>query len=108
MAKLKKRFRILEADLSRSKDDGQLFHDGPARFTVRIHRGHSSERERIDTIVHEALHIGDLRMPERKVRHLAAVITDALWRQGYRRSSQKGNATAGSNTTGGVAMRRRS
>lgn len=85
MKPIKKKFKIVEADLTKDKDDGQLYHVSPRVFKVVIHKKHRSERERLDTVIHECVHIGDLRAPERKVRHMSAIITEALWRQGYRR-----------------------
>jgi hypothetical protein len=85
MKKPKKKFKIVESNLSKDKDDGQLYHEGSKKFTIVIDKNHRSERERMDTLVHECLHVGDLRASERKVRHMAAIITEALWRQGYRR-----------------------
>jgi hypothetical protein len=83
--KPKKKFKIVEADLKKYKDDGQLYHVGAKLFKIVIDKKHRSERERMDTLIHECVHIGDLRASERKVRHMSAIITEALWRQGYRR-----------------------
>lgn len=85
MSRPKKKFKIVESDLTKDRDDGQLYHVGSNKFKIVINENHRSERERMDTLVHECIHVGDLRMSERKVRHLAAIITEALWRQGYRR-----------------------
>jgi hypothetical protein len=52
---------------------------------IRIDRKHRGERSRLNTLVHEALHIGDMEISEAKVRHLTAVVVEALWRQNYRR-----------------------
>jgi len=84
-AKPKKKFKIVEADLKEYKDNGQLYHIGAKLFKIVIDNKHRSERERMDTLIHECVHIGDLRASERKVRHMSAIITEALWRQGYRR-----------------------
>jgi hypothetical protein len=80
-----KKFKIVESDLKKDRDDGQLYHVGARKFKIVIDKNHRSERERLDTLVHECLHIGDLRATERKIRHMAGIITEALWRQGYRR-----------------------
>ena len=85
MKKQPKKFKITERDLRKDKDDGQLYHISSRKFKIVINENHRSEKERLDTVVHECIHIGDLRAPERKVRHMAAIITEALWRQGYRR-----------------------
>jgi hypothetical protein len=83
MAKIKKRFTIRETNLS--ADWGQAEPMGGNRFEIRIDKKHRSERSRCNTLVHEALHIGDMDLSEAKVRHLTAVVVEALWRQNYRR-----------------------
>jgi hypothetical protein len=37
--------------------------------------------------VHEALHLGDWKAPEKKVDRISRKIADVLWSQGYRRTS---------------------
>lgn len=83
MAKIKKRFTIKETNLS--ADWGQAEPLGGNRFVIRIDRKHRGERSRLNTLVHEALHIGDMDISEAKVRHLTAVVVEALWRENYRR-----------------------
>ena len=43
------------------------------------------EDERIDTMVHEFLHVACPNMPEGEVARAATLIADNLWKQGYRR-----------------------
>jgi len=51
----------------------------------------ASEKERLNTLVHEGIHIGDWMadrkkdLTEREVNILAENIVDVLWQQGYRR-----------------------
>lgn len=47
-----------------------------------------TERERLRVTVHEALHLGDWKAPERKVNRISRQIADLLWSQGYRRISK--------------------
>lgn len=42
-------------------------------------------RQRLEVIVHEALHLADWSMSEVKVNNRAKFITEVLWRQGYRK-----------------------
>jgi len=86
MAKTKKRFTIKETNLA--ADWGQAEALGGNRFVIRIDRKHRSERSRLNTLVHEAAHIAAMDTSEAKVRHLTAVIVEALWRQNYRRVLQ--------------------
>ena len=57
-------------------------------YRIRINPKHYSERSRLNTTVHEALHAGDWDMPEKKIRTLTAYVVDVLWQQGYRRVIQ--------------------
>jgi hypothetical protein len=84
MAKIKKRFTIKETNLS--ADWGQAEPLGGNRFVIRIDRKHRGERSRMNTLIHEAVHIADMDgLSEAKVRHITAVVVEALWRQNYRR-----------------------
>jgi hypothetical protein len=85
MAKIKKKVRVVEADLTAEDCWGEAEPMGGNRYEIRIDRKHRTERSRLNTVVHESLHCGDMDMPEAKVRHLTAVVVDTLWRQGYRR-----------------------
>ena len=81
----RKKFRIIEEDLTDSDDWGQTNKTGSNSYEITIDKNHETERDRLDTLVHEALHVADWYMSERKVVSLAKIVTDALWRQGYRR-----------------------
>ena len=85
MAKTKKKLKIVEADLTAKDCWGEAKPLGGKRYLIRIDPDHKTERSRLNTLVHEALHCGDMELPEGKVRHLTAVVVEALWRQGYRR-----------------------
>jgi hypothetical protein len=41
---------------------------------------------RLDTLIHELLHAANQRKTEATVERLAAILTDALWRDGWRRN----------------------
>lgn len=85
MAKTKKKLKIVETDLTAVDCWGQAKPLGGKRYLIRIDPDHKTERSRLNTVVHEALHCGDMELPEGKVRHLTAVVVEALWQQGYRR-----------------------
>lgn len=85
MPKLKKKIKIVEMNLNKDKDLGQAEPTGSNKYEIRIHDDHKTERSRLNTVVHEALHCGDFDMSERKVRELTAVVVDVLWREKYRR-----------------------
>lgn len=85
MAKTKKKFKVVEIDLTKEDSWGEAEPLGGNRYELRIDPKHKSERSRVNTLVHEALHIGDDTLAEAKVRHLTAVVVEALWREGYRR-----------------------
>lgn len=46
------------------------------------------ERERLNTLIHEAIHLADFDLPEAKVIRLANKAADVVWDQGYRRTAQ--------------------
>jgi hypothetical protein len=83
MAKTSKRLKVVKVRMK--SDLGQAEPLGGNRYLIRIHPKHRSERSLMNTLVHESLHCGDFEMSERKVRHLTAVVVEALWGQGYRR-----------------------
>lgn len=85
MAKIKKKLKIVEADLTAEDCWGEAEPLGGNRYEIRIAPDHKTERSRLNTLVHEALHCGDMDMTEAKVRHLTAVVVEALWRECYRR-----------------------
>ena len=43
------------------------------------------EKEKLNTLIHEAIHLADFDIPEAKVIRLANKATEVVWRQGYRR-----------------------
>ena len=84
-----KKFKIVEDDLSEDNDWGQTSKVGSQFYEIIIEQKHPNERARLDTLIHEALHVADWKMSERKVIAMASVLTTALWRQGYRRRNSQ-------------------
>jgi hypothetical protein len=80
---LKKRIKIKEGRLG-GRLLGQAIKEGE-NYTIRISKAHRTEKSRLNTVVHEALHVGDFDLTEKHVRDLTAVVTEVLWREGYRR-----------------------
>jgi len=66
---------------------GQAIKEGDD-YTILISKSHRTEKSRLNTVVHEALHVGDFELTEADVRRLTAVVTEVLWREGYRRVKQ--------------------
>lgn len=53
--------------------------------TIEIDPQIASERAALEVMVHEALHLADWKMTERKVKFRARYIAEVLWAQGYRK-----------------------
>lgn len=53
--------------------------------TIEIDPQIASERAALEVMVHEALHLADWKMTERKVKFRAKYIAEVLWAQGYRK-----------------------
>lgn len=43
------------------------------------------EKERLNTLIHEAIHLADFDIPEAKVIRLANKAAEVVWQEGYRR-----------------------
>jgi KaiC/GvpD/RAD55 family RecA-like ATPase len=83
---LKKKIKIKEAKM-RGHLLGQAIKEGDD-YTILISKHHRTEKSRMNTVVHEALHVGDFELTEADVRRLTSVVTEVLWREGYRRIKQ--------------------
>lgn len=84
---LKKKIKIKEAKMG-GHLLGQAIKEGDD-YTILISKSHRTEKSRLNTVVHEALHAADFDgLSERKVRQLTSVVTEVLWREGYRRVKQ--------------------
>lgn len=83
MGRTKKRLKVVKVRMK--SDLGQAEPLGGRRWLIRIHPKHRTERSLMNTLIHESLHCADFEMSEAKVRHLTAVVVEALWGQNYRR-----------------------
>ena len=83
---LKKKVKIREVHLPEPKL-GDTSKEGES-YVIRISPKHYSERSRMNTTVHEALHVGDWDLTEKHIRTLTAYVVDVLWREGYRRTEK--------------------
>lgn len=83
---LPKRVRIVEEDLSKEKAWGMCFY---SKGLIKIHP-HQPEECRLDTLVHELLHMACPDWSEKKVSRYATFFAKQLWKDGYRRSKPSG------------------
>jgi len=81
---LKKKIKIKEAKMH-GHLLGQAIKEGDD-YTILISKKHKTEKSRLNTVVHEALHVGDFELTEADVRRLTSVVTEVLWRENYRRT----------------------
>jgi hypothetical protein len=64
------------------------------KATISVHPQQTA-KEKLNTYIHEALHIGDWLcqrekdLNETEVNHIASQICQVLWKQGYRRTEIK-------------------
>jgi hypothetical protein len=75
-----KSLKILEVKLGREKAVGQTYYDGSIQIDPR-----QSPKERMDTIAHETIHTINPELSEDEVIYLSNVISNTLWKDGYRR-----------------------
>lgn len=85
---LGKRYR-LEFTRLRGKD-GDCDDPRTKGKTLRIHKG-LSEKDTLETVIHEALHAADWHKDEPWVDHVSRDIARILWRLGWRRPSVEGD-----------------
>lgn len=75
------RVRIMEKRLGRERALGQAWQgDNVVEIDPR-----QCESERLDTLIHELLHLMEPEWSEEKVEEVANWMSRILWRQGYRR-----------------------
>lgn len=79
--KLPKKIRVRERKLGREKADGLAWEK---RALVEVDP-RQPERDRLDTLLHEAVHILFPKLNEMQVRGVAARLTEILWKDGWRR-----------------------
>ena len=83
---LQKKVKIIETPLDGGKL-GDTKEVSETSYVVYIHPEHPNARSRMNTVIHEALHVADFDgLSEKKVRLLTAYVAECLWRQGYRRT----------------------
>lgn len=80
--KLPERIKLVERKLGREKAHG-LAHQGEGM--IEVNPSHPSMKERLDTLLHEGIHILDPNLPETKVRAYSKRLTDLLWKDRWRR-----------------------
>ena len=77
---------VIERKLGRHRCIGlAVEEDGRQRIEIDPRQ---PEKERLNTLIHEAIHLADFDIPEAKVIRLANKAADVVWRQGYRRTVQ--------------------
>ncbi len=82
---LPKRVVIVEEDLSADRAWGMCFH---GKALIKIHP-FQPEEHRLDTLVHELLHLMCPDWSEKKVSRYAQFLSRQVWKQGYRRPNPK-------------------
>jgi rhodanese-related sulfurtransferase len=79
----RKAVKVVVAKLGRQRCIGlAIEEDGKQTIVVDPRQ---PEKERLNTLIHEAIHLADFDIPEAKVIRLANKAADVVWRQGYRR-----------------------
>ena len=81
MGKLPRAIKMVERKLGREKNWGQAFHDDN---TIEVDPT-QPEHERLDTIIHECIHLLFPTMSEMRVRGVSRRISKILWRDKWRR-----------------------
>jgi hypothetical protein len=79
--KLPKVIKLRERKLGREAAHG-LAHHGESLIEIDPTQ---NSRERLDTVLHEALHLLHPKEPEVRIRALANRLSDLLWRDRWRR-----------------------
>lgn len=80
---MKKKWRIVEMRLP-DGDAGVC--DYATKRILLDPEQQTTERDRLDTIVHELTHACQPKLTEKQVVKVARFLTKHLWRQGYRRT----------------------
>lgn len=79
----RKPVKVVVAKLGRQRCIGlAIEEDGKQTIVVDPRQ---PEKERLNTLIHEAIHLADFDIPEAKVIRLANKAADVVWQQGYRR-----------------------
>lgn len=76
--------KVVERPLGRERARGQAI----ALYNLIEIDPRQTERARLNTLIHEALHLGDWGLSETKVIKLSGKVASVLWAQGYRRPNR--------------------
>lgn len=77
--------RLLFTDAGLRKDEyGSVSPPGRTRV-IRIRKSKLSERQTLETVLHELVHLLDWDVEESAVERRARLLAKVLWRLGYRR-----------------------
>ena len=79
----RKAVKVIDAKLCRQRCIGLAIEEDGRQTIVVDPR--QPEKERLNTLIHEAIHLADFDIPEAKVIRLANKAADVVWKQGYRR-----------------------
>lgn len=79
--KFPKKIRMVERKLGREGNFGQALHEDD---TIEVDP-RQEERERLDTIIHECIHLLFPDLSENNVRAVSRRITRVLWQDNWRR-----------------------
>jgi len=84
MSRKRRKVKVVTAKLGRQRCIGlAIEEDGKQTIIVDPRQ---PEKERLNTLIHEAIHLVDFDIPESKVIRLANKAAAVLWKQGYRRT----------------------
>lgn len=83
LKKLPKKIKVRERKLGREKADGLAWDHKPTPVIEVDPR--QPENDRLDTLIHEAIHIVFPKLGEMQVRGATKRIADVVWRDGWRR-----------------------
>lgn len=75
------RIRVVEKKLGREGAFGQCYH-GENLIEIDPRQ---TERERLDTLIHEVLHLAKPDLAEDEVIRVANILSKQVWKCGYRR-----------------------
>lgn len=82
----RQRWRVYEVNRLGADGNGKFGDCDYTKHILRILRG-QTEAERLDTVVHEALHAACPFLDEHAVNQAATDIAGLLWKMGYRREA---------------------
>lgn len=80
--KLPGRIKLVERKLGREKAHGLAHKE---HGYIEVSPKHPSMKERLDTLLHEGIHILEPQLSEKKVNAYSRRLTDLLWKDRWRR-----------------------